>query len=42
LQQHGLPHRAAGEACPHLLVNLALDHIQHIAVHLGLPQRPGI
>jgi len=27
LQQHGLPHCAAGEACPHLVINLAFDPI---------------
>ena len=41
-EQHGLPHRGAGEACPRLLVDLALDHIQHTAVYPGLPQRPDL
>ncbi len=34
--QHSLPHRAAGEASPHLLVNLALDRVQHIAVQRAM------
>jgi hypothetical protein len=35
LQQYGLPHRGAREAGPHLPVDLALDRVQHIAVHIG-------
>jgi hypothetical protein len=38
LQQHDLAHRAAGETRPDLVINLALDDIQHVPVHPGLPR----
>jgi hypothetical protein len=38
VQQHGLLDRVAGEARPHLVIDLALDAIEHGTVHIRLPQ----
>jgi hypothetical protein len=40
LQQPDPLHRVARETGPHLVSDLALDHVQHIAVHREPERKP--
>jgi hypothetical protein len=40
VQQHGLLDHIAREALVHLVIDLALDALEHGTVHVRLPQSP--